>query len=316
MNLHMVDAPVPKPAGNEVRVRVRATSVNDWDWGIVRGRPAFMRLFYGLTQPKIRIPGVDVAGVVDAVGDGVQDLKPGDSVYGDLSDSGFGGFAEYVCAPASAFTAKPDSMSFEHAAAMPHAAMLALQGLETFGVLNPETRLLVNGAGGGVGSLCPAIARHFGIRDVTGVDHSDKLESMRQQGYSAVLDYTQSDFTALGQTWDCILDTRSTRPPSHYLRALTRGGRYCTVGGDTGRLLQLVTWGKLVAWLRKKHVGVLALHPNKGMDRFATIWETGTIRPLIDGPYPLAELPAALHRFGDAKHQGKIVITVDSDTRR
>ena len=204
--LQLREVATPKPKDDEVQIKVHAASVNDWDWCLMRGTPFYVRLLCGLLKPKIKIPGVDVAGQVEAVGRDVKRFRPGDNVYGDLSECGFGGFAEYVCAKENSLALKPAGMTFVEAAAIPHAAMLAVQGLRDQGQIQPGQRLLINGAGGGVGTLGVQVAKSIGA-EVAGVDNSGKLQMMRSIGFDHVLDYTKEDFTQTGQCYDLILDT-------------------------------------------------------------------------------------------------------------
>ena len=197
--LKLEEVQKPTPKDNEVLVKIQAASVNDWDWGLIRGKPFYIRLLCGLLKPKINIPGVDIAGQVEVVGKNVKKFQPGDEVYGDLSESGFGAFAEYVCARENALILKPASMSFKEAAAIPHAAMLAVQGLVDKGQIQQGHKLLINGAGGGVGTFGVQIAKLSGV-EVTGVDSSGKLNMMRSMGFDRVIDYTQEDFTKNGQS--------------------------------------------------------------------------------------------------------------------
>lgn len=312
-DLQLREVATPAPADDEVLVGVHAASVNDWDWGLVRGTPFYIRVFGGLFKPNTTIPGVDVAGRVEAIGKHVKTFQVGDEVYGDLSECGFGGFAEYVCAPERALAPKPAGVSFAEAAALPHAAMLALQGLRDVGHLRPGQTLLINGAGGGVGTLGIQIARAMGVEEVTGVDSASKQEMMRSLGYARTLDYRQEDFTRTGERYDLILDAKTTRSPFAYLRALNPDGRYVSVGGLTSRLLQTFLLGPLVRLFSTKRVGVLALKANKDLAYLNELVEAGSVKPVIDGPYVLAELPRALQRFGDGHHKGKVVITVQPD---
>lgn len=248
----------PAPEADEVLIRVHAASVNDWDWCLVMGSPFYIRLLCGIFKPKVRIPGVDIAGQVEAVGKDATKFQPGDEVYGDLSECGFGGFAEYVCARETALARKPASMTYAGAAALPHAAMLAIQGLRDIGQLRPGQRLLINGAGGGVGTLGIQIASSIGADDVTGVDSSGKLDMMRSLGFDQVIDYTQQDFTENGQHYDLILDTKTNRSIFDYVRALSPNGMYVTVGGAAARLFQAFLLGPVVGRLSKKTVRVVA----------------------------------------------------------
>ncbi len=299
----------PQPAPGEVQVAVRAVGVNDWDWGILQGSPFFMRLFLGLRKPRVKIAGVDVAGVVSALGEGVTDLQVGDAVYGDLSESGFGGFAEYVCAKRSALTPMPAGMSFQQAAALPHAAMLALQGLREVGDLQAGQRLLINGAGGGVGTLALQMAKQLQVH-VTGVDRGCKLGMMRKLGFDDVVDFTREDFAGRGQRYDLILDTRTSRSVFDYVGVLNAGGKYVTVGGHTGRLLQTFLLGRLIRYFTGKQVQVLGLKANKDMSYVNELFSNGGLTPVIDGPFPFSALPAAVARFGEGLHLGKLVVTV------
>ena len=311
LQLQEVAKPVPKD--DEILIKVHATSMNDWDWSIVQGTPFYMRLLCGLVKPKIRIPGVDVAGEVEAVGKDIQKFQPGDAVYGDLSESGFGSFAEYVCVPENAVVLKPASMTFVEAAAIPHAAMLALQGLRDVGNLQPGQTLLINGAGGGVGTLGVQIARALGVENITGVDHGRKLVMMRSIGFEQTIDYMVEDFTKNGQLYDMILDPKTNRSPFDYARVLTPNGLYATVGGEMSRLLQALSLGPLIGLSSKKRIRIVALKPNKDLAYINELFEAGKIKPVIDGPYPLDELPKALQYFGEGKHKGKVILMMIND---
>ena len=307
-DLEIADVPVPEPGRGEVRVRVHASSINDWDWSLCRGKPGYIRLFCGLWKPRVRVPGVDVAGVVDAVGRGVERWRVGDRVFGDLSGCGFGGFAEQVCAPLDAVVAAPESLSFEDAAALPHAAALAWQGLHDLAELRAGERLLVNGAGGGMGTLAVQMARALGVTDVTGVDHGDKHEAMRACGYGRVLDYRDVDFTREGESYDVVLDAKTTRGSLAVKRALRPGGRYATVGGETSKLWNVVLIGRLVG-REGRRMRLLALKPNGGLDRVRELCDAGKLRPMIDRVVPLDEVPRSIRRFGRGEHTGKIVVS-------
>jgi NADPH:quinone reductase-like Zn-dependent oxidoreductase len=206
----------PYPKDNEVLIKVCAVSINDWDLGLLRG-DFINRLLNGLLKPKKKILGSDIAGRVEAVGNNVTRFKTGDDVYGDLSGS-WGGFAEYVCARESALALKPAGMRFEEAAAIPQAAMLAVQGLIDKGKIHRGQKLLINGAGGGVGTFGVQIAKLYGV-EVTGVDSTGKLDMLRSMGFDYVIDYKEEDFTKNGQCYDLILDVKTNRSimPVHYV---------------------------------------------------------------------------------------------------
>lgn len=290
-DLELKDIEKPAPNDSEVLVKVHATSVNDWDWCLVRGTPFYIRLLCGWRKPDIQIPGAEVAGWVEAVGPNVTRFQPGDAVYGDISEGGFGGFAEYVCVPETALALMPEGMTFTEAAAIPHAAMLAVQGLMDVGHLQPGQKLLINGAGGGVGTLGVQIAQAIGVTDVTGVDRASKFALMHSVGFTHTLDYTQTDFTVGQERYDLILDTKTTRSPFQYLQVLNPGGTYVTVGGLTSRLFQVLLFGPVIHWLTQKSVRVVGLQPNKDLAYMNELFAAGQLKPAIDGPYPLSDVP-------------------------
>jgi NADPH:quinone reductase-like Zn-dependent oxidoreductase len=304
LELREIDKPVPE--SDEVLIRVHAVAINDWDWGILRGTPFANRITFGLFRPKKHILGSDVAGRVEAVGRDVVRFRPGDEVFGDLSGR-WGGFAEYVCARETALATKPAAMDWEQAAALPQAGVLAVQGLIEKGRIQPGQRLLINGAGGGVGTLALQIAKTFGA-EVTGVDSLPKLDMLRSLGFDRVVDYMREDFTAGEQSYDLILDVKTNRSIFAYMRVLRPGGVYVTFGGSTGRLLQAVILGPLVSALTKKSVRLVILKPNRDLAYLAGLFEAGQLRPVVDGRYTLEETPEAMRYFGEGKHKGKVVI--------
>ncbi len=308
--LQLQDVDQPSPKDDEVLIKVRAASVNDWDWCLMRGTPFYIRLLCGFLKPKVQIPGAEISGRVERVGPNVTKFRSGDAVYGDISESGFGGFAEYVCAPESALALKPDGMTFVEAAAMPHAAMLALQGLRDAGELQPGQKVLINGAGGGVGVLGAQIAQAMGVFDLTGVDSSSKLAMMKSIGFVKTIDYTQEDFTQNQESYDLILDTKTNRSIFKYLRVLSPQGSYVTVGGLTDRLIQALFLGPIIRRFSKKRVCLVALKPNQDLDYINELFEAGKVKPVIDGPYQLSEVPEAIQYFGEGKHKGKVVIAL------
>jgi NADPH:quinone reductase-like Zn-dependent oxidoreductase len=307
LTLEEIARPVPKDG--QVLVKVHATSVNDIDWAFMRGKPHVYRLLFGVLKPKVAVLGAEIAGIVEAVGPGATRFQPGDQVYGDICEAGLGGFAEYVCVRDTALAHMPPGVSFHQAAALPHAGMLAWQGLVDVGRIREGERVLINGAGGGVGTLGVQIAKAYGC-EVTGVDRDFKLPALESIGVDHVIDYRQVDFTEDGQRYDLILDARTTRSPLRYLRALNAGGRYVTVGGDLPRLLQILFLGPGIAKTTGKRVRIVALKPNKGLDHLHGLIESRGLRCVIDGPHGLADVPSALERFGAARHVGKIVIAV------
>jgi NADPH:quinone reductase-like Zn-dependent oxidoreductase len=305
--LQVKETDKPYPKDDEVLVKVYAVSLNDWDWGLLQG-DLINRLLNGFLKPKKKILGSDIAGRIEAVGKNVTRFKTGDSVYGDLSGQ-WGGFAEYVCAPEKALALKPGGMSFEEAASIPQAAMLAVQGLIDKGKIKPGQKLLINGAGGGVGTFALQIARLYGA-EVTGVDSTGKLDMLRSVGFDHVIDYTKEDFTRNGQCYDLILDVKTNRSIFDYTRALSSNGVYVTVGGSLARLLQALLLGPWISMTRKKNIRIVALKPNKDLAYMNGLFETGKVKPVIDGPYRLDEVPDAFRVFAKGDHKGKIVITI------
>lgn len=309
LELKDVDKPIPKD--NEVLIKVRAVSLNDWDLGLLEG-DFINRLLNGLRKPKLQILGSDIAGEVEAIGKEITKFKVGDYVYGDLSGH-WGGFAEYVCAEENALAIKPEGMSFEQAAAIPQAAMLAVQGLLDKGNLQYGQKLLINGAGGGVGTFAIQIAKLSDV-EVTGVDRGEKLELLRSLGFDHVIDYQKEDFTRNGKQYDLILDVKTNRSLFDYSRALRRNGKYVTVGGSMPRLFQVLILGPLFSLFSKKKILIVALKVNKDLEYINELFVTGKIKPVIDGPYSLEEVPRLFRLFGQGLHKGKVVIKVNHET--
>jgi NADPH:quinone reductase-like Zn-dependent oxidoreductase len=305
--LALKEVPMPAPKDDEVLVKVYAVSLNDWDVAMVGG-DFITRMLNGFAKPKITILGSDIAGRVAAVGKNVRKFWVGDAVYGDLSGQ-WGGFAEYVSARENALAIKPSSMTFEEAAAIPQAAMLAVQGLIDKGKIQSGQKVLVNGAGGGVGTFAIQIAKPF-VVEMTGVDSTAKLDSMRSLGYDYVIDYTNEDFTRNGKQYDLILDVKTNRSIFDYARALRPGGIYATVGGDLGRLLQALIVSPWISVFSKKKITIVALKANKDLAYMNELFEAGEMKPVIDGPYRLDEVPWAFRFFGQGLHKGKVVFTV------
>lgn len=305
--LQLTDVPKPVPKDHEVRIRVCACAMNDWDYDLLKG--GFInRVLNGLFRPK-RIPilGSDIAGVIETVGAHVTRWKVGDEVCGDLSSSGFGGFAEYVCAPEDAVARKSARMSFKEAAAIPQAGMLAYQGLFDVGQLHRGQSLLINGAGGGVGSLGIHLARNVGIEKATGVDGPEKLAFMKSLGFDGVIDYTQDDFANAGQKYDLILDCKTSRMPWAHLRVLEPGGTYCTIGGSVPKMLIQLISSKLIRILTGKNMRLVALKPNKDLDAFNELFESGRLAVSIDGDYGFQDVSDLFAKFKSGTYKGKLV---------
>ena len=310
-NLSIEEVLKPEPKENEVLLRVHAAAINDWDWSMMKGTPFYIRLFAGFWKPKFNlIPGVDVSGTIEETGPKVSKFHQGDAVYADLSECGFGGFAEYVCAPEDALTSKPKDMSFVEAASIPHAAGLAIQGLIEVGKVQADEEVLVNGAGGGMGTIAIQLARHLGVKNIVGVDSGDKEETMRSAGYARTIDYTQSDFTRLPEKYDLILDAKTTHRPADYSRVLKEAGRYVTVGGMTSQLIRVALAEKYGGRFLPKKFAVLGLSANKDLQIVNNLYTKNELRPIIGAKFPFAKIADAIELFGSAKHKGKVIVTI------
>jgi NADPH:quinone reductase-like Zn-dependent oxidoreductase len=309
--LELRELDIPVVDDKTVLVRVRAASLNSGDLESLYGRPLIAR-GTGLRKPRNRGLGVDVAGVVEAVGKAVTEFHPGDEVFGDLTQHGLGAFAEYVCAPPRAFAVKPGQMTFEEAATVPQSAILALQGFRGKRPIQPGERVLINGAGGNVGPFAVQIAKSFGA-EVTGVDRTSKLEMLRSIGADHVIDFTREDFTRSGQRYDRILDLVARRSMFDCKRALRPKGIYVLQGASTARLLEGAVLGPLISMSRSTTMRVMWWwKPFKKEDVLALkeLIEAGSVAPVIDRRYPLSEVPAALEYLREGNSRGKIVITM------
>jgi NADPH:quinone reductase-like Zn-dependent oxidoreductase len=275
----------PTPSDHEVLIKVHAASVNAADWHIVRADPFLARFATGLLKPRHTIPGADVAGRVEAVGSNVTLFRPGDEVFGDLSACGWGAFAEYVCAGENALVLKPANVSFEQAAAVPLAAVTALQGLREKGQLKAGQKVLINGASGGVGTFAVQIAKSFGA-EVTGACSTNKMDMVRSLGADHVIDYTQEDFTRNGQRYDLILAANGNRSISDYKRALSPEGIYVTTGGAMAQMTQAMFQGSWISMTGSKKMGNMLATPNqKDLTFVREFLETGKVVPVIDIRY-------------------------------
>ncbi|MBN7816155.1 NAD(P)-dependent alcohol dehydrogenase [Algoriphagus pacificus] len=305
--LHLVEQEKPIPKDNEVLVKIVATAINDYDWSMVRGKPLLYRFLFGLSKPKSRIPGMELSGIVEEIGPKVTQKRVGEAVFGDISNFGFGTLAEYIAVPENELLSKPDKLGFEDAAAIPHAATLAYQAIKKIGGIQKGQKILINGGGGGVGTLGLQIAKTYQCH-VTGVDSGPKLQMMHALGYDQVLDYKKTDFTRTGETYDLILDCKTSSSAFSYLKALKENGNYISIGGHVNKLISLLFWGKILSVFTSKKLQILALKPNEGLDELAEMVISGQLKTQIDGPYSLEEVPRLIQYFGEGKHQGKIVI--------
>lgn len=308
--LRLKEVPKPVPADDEILVKVHAVSVNRSDWEGLTGKPLYARM-NGLRKPRRQILGSDVAGTVEAVGKNHGDFKPGDEVFGEM-ESYAGGFAEYVCTSGKDWTLKPASMTFEEAAAIPQAAVIALQGIRDQGHVQAGQRVLINGAGGGAGTFAIQLAKSYGA-EVTAVDNHHKLDFMRALGADHVIDYEQEDFTRNGRQYDFILDLIAHRSAFAYARAVAPSGSYYAVGGSLATFLQILLVGRWLRKSRNKNVRILIVRRNRQDLAYVTeLCQSGKLVPAIDRSYPLSEVPEALQRLGEGRVQGKLVITVET----
>ena len=306
LQLKKVEKPTPKD--DEVLIKVHAASVNAADVEHLRGR--YLVRLGGLLKPQYTILGSDIAGRVEAAGSNAKQFQLGAEVFGDVSECGFGAFAEYVSVPETAVALKPANLTFEQAAAVPSAAIITLQGLRDKGQVQSGQKVLINGAGGGMGTFAVQIAKVFGA-EVTGVDSTGKLDMLRSIGADHVIDYTQEDFTQHGQRYDLILDVAAYHSIFDYKRALGPKGMYFMVGGSMGALFQAVFLGAWISRTGGKKMGILMQRPNqKDLVVMKDLLEAGKIVPVIDKRYPLSETAEAVRYLEEGHHQGKIVITI------
>ena len=314
--LHLKDVAKPSPKEDEVLVKVHAASVNAADWHLLRADPFLVRLMAGgLLRPKITILGADIAGRVEAVGGNVKEFHPGDEVFGDISACGWGGFAEYVCAGENALVLKPANITFEQAAAAPLAGVTALQGLRDYGQIRPGQKVLINGASGGVGTFAVQIARSFGA-EVTAVCSTRNVDMAHSLGADHVIDYTREDFTRSGQCYDLILAANGYHPISDYKRALSPDGIYVMAGGSMPQMFQAMLLGPWISRnSEQKMVHFLAKPNKKDLTFIKELLETGKVKPVIDGCYPLSEVAGAFRYMEEEHARGKVVIAVDRDDR-
>ena len=312
--LKLKEVPKPAPQDNEVLVKVYAAAINSWDRDLLTGRPFLLRLG-ALSRPKYPILGCDVAGRVETVGRNITSLQPGDEVFGDISGFGtrnFGGFAEYVCTDENRLAFKPTNMTFEQAAAIPQAGVLALQGLRDQGQIQAGKKVLINGAGGGTGTFAVQIAKTYKAH-VTAVDSPRKLKMLRSIGADEVIDYTKDDFFKQDQGYDLILDVVTFRSIFDYRRILNPQGVYVMLGGGSWpRVFQAMFLGPLISRVGSKKMGLLMHKPNKqDLNFLIELFKSGQVKPVIDKCYPLSETADAFRYFATGHGQGKVVITVN-----
>jgi NADPH:quinone reductase-like Zn-dependent oxidoreductase len=304
LRLQEVEKPIPKD--NELLIKVRAASANAYDWRHLRADPFLMRLMGGgLLKPKHKILGADMAGQVEAVGADVKQFQPGDEVFGD---GGYGGFAEYACGDENRFVLKPPDLTYEEAAAVPMAALTALQGLRDKGLIQAGQKVLINGASGGVGTFAVQIAKSF-ESEVTGVCSTTKMDLVRSIGADHIIDYTQEDVTKNGKLYDLIFDIAAYRSISEYKRILSSGGIYVLAGGSMPRIFQLM----IKSMTGAKNMRLVVANANqKDLLFISELMKAGKVRSIIDKRFPLSETAEALRYLEEGHARGKVVISVSS----
>ncbi|MFF3616241.1 NAD(P)-dependent alcohol dehydrogenase [Streptomyces sp. NPDC002580] len=311
--LSLRESAKPVPTGGQVLVRVRAVSLNAYDWHLLRGDPYLSRLAFGVRRPRQRIPGRDFAGVVEAVGADVSRLRPGDEVFGEAD----GAFAEYVCAPDDAVETKPAGLSFEQAAALPLAGNTALMGLRDAAPPLAGARVLVNGASGGVGTFAVQIAKAFGA-EVTGVCSARNTDLVRSLGADHVIDYTTVDFTRTGRRHDVVLDLVGNHSLTAFRRALTPKGTLVLSGGGVfeggslfGPMSLILRGPALSPFVGQRIVRLTATRCAENLATLRELVESGKVMPVVDRTYAsLSEVPEALRHLEVEHARAKIVVTV------
>lgn len=288
--LAVTEVDKPLPGDDQVLVKIHAASLNYGNLVLLKGKPFLAGLAFGLFKPKYAIPGGDIAGMVEAVGKNVKQFQPGQEVFGDLSASGWGGFAEYVSVPEVILALKPANITFEEAAAVPMAAVTALQGLRDKGKIHARQKVLINGASGGVGTFAVQIAKSFGA-EVTGVCSTRNLEILRSIGADHVIDYTKEDFTENGQKYDLIIGANGHHSMAAYKRSLNPNGTFVHVGGSGAQLFQIMTVGSFYSLLGNKKMSSLLQKQNQNDLIFIKkLLEDGKVKSVIDQTFKMSEI--------------------------
>lgn len=301
----------PTPKDNEVLIKINAAAICWADRAIITGKPFIARLSSGLLKPKHTIPGVEIAGQVEKVGRNITQFHLGDEIFADISECGFGAFAEYVSVPENVLALKPVNITYQEAAAAPQYSLVALQGLRDKGKIQKGQKVLVNGASGGVGTFAVQIAKAFGA-EVTGVCSTRNLELVRSIGADHVIDYTKEDFTKNEKRYDLILDIVANRSVSEYMRVLNSNGSYVAVAFKSSALFL----GPLISMTRRKNVSQLSHKPNvKDLLFMKELIEAGKVVPVIDRTFPLNGIAEALQYYGEGHPFGKVVINMDHNLR-
>ena len=305
--LKIKDVQKPLPGDDKVLIKVKNSSVNFNIKIFVSGKPVVGRLWTGLFKPKGTIPGNDVAGIAESVGKNVTAFKPGDEVFGNISGEGFSAFAEYACVSEKALLHKPSNLSFEEAAAVSEAGLVAFQALRDKGNLKEGMKVLVYGASGGIGTFAVQIAKAYGA-EVTGVCSGKNADLVKSLGADHVIDYKTEDFTQNGQTYDLILSTAGFRSISDYKRSLSSDGTYVSTGGDMKQIFQALLLGPFMSLFSSKKLCGMEVTTNKDLDLLKELIESGKVKPVIDKIYPMEKTVEALKYYGTGRTKGKIII--------
>ena len=303
----------PSVKDNEVLVKVVASSINSWDMDMLKGDGWITRVISGFFKPRHSILGADIAGIIAAVGPDVKDFKVGDKVYGDIAEAGFGGFAEYVAVPEKLLAPKPKLLSFNEAASMPQAGLLAIQGLRHYGDIRSGQKILINGAGGGVGTLALLYAKAKGA-EVTCVDRKEKFAMLSSLGADYTIDFMTTDYTKTGQQYHKILDVIAHRSAADYKRALTPDGTFAMIGGSMGGLLfRMMVVEPWLSKYRSKKLGIMGYKVGTSeLEKLTRLVEDGTLKPVIDSVFKLDDGAQAFRHFMSGSFKGKIIIEVGS----
>ena len=310
--IQLKDIEKPTPNDDEVLIKIHAASVNAYDWHFLTADIFLIRLMSGgLLKPKNTRLGADMSGRIETVGKNIKQFQPGDEVFGMVK----GSFAEYTCAPESALALKPVNASFDEAAAIPMAAITALQGLRDEGHIQAGQKVLINGASGGVGTFAVQIAKSFGA-EVTAVCSTRNLEQARSIGADYVIDYTKEDFTKNGQQYDLVFAANGYHPLSAYKRALTPKGIYIMAGGSMAQIFQSMLFGSMMSETGgRKMAGVSAKRNQNDLVFIKELFEAGKVKSVIDKQYPLNEAAEALRYLGAGHARGKVVISMESNNK-
>lgn len=308
--LHLKEVDKPSPDTNEVLIKIHAVSLNYADWHILTGTPFLARMSFGLFRPSKTILGADIAGTVEGVGSAVTGFKPGDEVFGDLGLNGFGGLAEYVCAPQNVIAPKPVNLTFAEAAALPMAAVTALQALRDGGRVKHGQKVLIHGAAGGVGTFAMQIAKHMGA-EVTAVCSTKNIDLVRSLGADHIIDYTKEDFATGGVKYDLILGINGNRSLNDYRKTLEPGGTYLMVGGSDRQIFEALLLGSIFAGNSgQKLRGIAAKNSREDLMAVKELVEAGAIKPVIDKQFTLEQTPDAMRLIGTGHARAKLVINV------